>query len=160
MQRGAIPAPKTAPDAKRTVPECRRQLRVKNGCGRQADGTAGLPPAPEMPVRSGTYASCQIRRLLLSLDRSGSAEKHLISADAHLAYFCLMVVSSRDRDLAVWPIATYPETSSEEWELDAHERLSRFTPCVDLVDGCTNFGLGGYGPRLCHQQRRGQHPRH
>jgi hypothetical protein len=34
-------------------------VRVKNRCGRQADGTAGLPPAPEMPVRSGTYASCQ-----------------------------------------------------------------------------------------------------
>jgi hypothetical protein len=34
-------------------------LRVKGGCGRQANGTAGLPPAPEIPVRSGTYASCQ-----------------------------------------------------------------------------------------------------
>jgi hypothetical protein len=32
---------------------------VKGRCGRQADGTAGLPPAPEMPVGSGTYASCQ-----------------------------------------------------------------------------------------------------
>jgi hypothetical protein len=27
--------------------ECRRW--VKGGCGQQADGTAGLPPAPEMP---------------------------------------------------------------------------------------------------------------
>jgi hypothetical protein len=26
-----------------------RPLRVKGGCGRQADGTAGLPPAPEIP---------------------------------------------------------------------------------------------------------------
>jgi hypothetical protein len=25
------------------------QLRVKGGCRRQAGGTAGLPPAPEMP---------------------------------------------------------------------------------------------------------------
>src|SRR5258708_11355619 len=33
--------------------------RVKDGCGQQSDGTAGLPPASEMPVRSGTYASCQ-----------------------------------------------------------------------------------------------------
>jgi hypothetical protein len=34
------------------------RLGVKGGCGRQANGTAGLPPAPEMPVRSGTYVSC------------------------------------------------------------------------------------------------------
>jgi hypothetical protein len=33
--------------------------RVKDGCGQQAYGTAGLPPAPEMHVRSGTCASCQ-----------------------------------------------------------------------------------------------------
>jgi hypothetical protein len=32
---------------------------VMGGCGRQADGTAGTPPAPEIPVRSGTYALCQ-----------------------------------------------------------------------------------------------------
>jgi hypothetical protein len=36
-----------------------RPLRVKGGCGRQANGTAGLPPAPEIPVRSGTHVSCQ-----------------------------------------------------------------------------------------------------
>src|ERR1700719_1914279 len=71
--------------------------------------------------------------------------------------------------LAVWPFATYPETPSEEWESDAHERLSRLTclsrlaSCVALVGGCTNVGgrtnsgLGGHGPRLYHQQRRGQH---
>jgi hypothetical protein len=35
-----------------------RQLRVKGRCGRQADGTAGLPPASEIPLRSGTYVSC------------------------------------------------------------------------------------------------------
>jgi hypothetical protein len=34
-------------------------LRVNDGRGRQADGTAGLPPAPEIPLRSGTCASCQ-----------------------------------------------------------------------------------------------------
>jgi hypothetical protein len=28
------------------------------GPGRQADRTAGLPPAPEMPVRADTFASC------------------------------------------------------------------------------------------------------
>src|SRR5882757_6105581 len=38
-------------------------LKVKDGCGRQSDGTAGLPPALEMPVRSGTYVSCQRRTL-------------------------------------------------------------------------------------------------
>jgi hypothetical protein len=36
-----------------------RPRGVKGGCGRQADGTAGLPPAPEIPVRFVTYASCQ-----------------------------------------------------------------------------------------------------
>src|SRR3982074_2991928 len=35
---------------------------------------------------AGVQKPAQIRRLLLSLHRSGSAEKHLISADAHLAY--------------------------------------------------------------------------
>jgi hypothetical protein len=39
-------------------------VRVTGGCGRQADGTAGLPPAPEIPVRSRTYASCQQRKRL------------------------------------------------------------------------------------------------
>src|SRR5580700_6728841 len=43
---------------------CARRKWVKGGCGRQADGTAGLPPAPEMPLRSGTYASCQTRTSL------------------------------------------------------------------------------------------------
>jgi hypothetical protein len=38
-----------------------RPRGVKGGCGRQADGTAGLPPAPEIPVRFVTYASCQER---------------------------------------------------------------------------------------------------
>jgi hypothetical protein len=36
--------------------------RVNCGYGRSADGTAGLPPATEMPVSSGTYASCQQRK--------------------------------------------------------------------------------------------------
>ena len=45
--------------------------------------------------------------------------------------------------------------TSEKWKFDAHERLSRLTSCVALVDGCTNSGLGGHGPRLYHQQRRG-----
>jgi len=31
-------------------------------CGRQADGTAGLPPAPEITVRPGTYVSCHNRK--------------------------------------------------------------------------------------------------
>jgi hypothetical protein len=34
------------------------RLWVKGGRGRQVDGTAGLPPAPEIAVRSRTYASC------------------------------------------------------------------------------------------------------
>jgi hypothetical protein len=34
-------------------------LLGKGGCGRQADGTADLPPAPEIPVHSGTYVSRQ-----------------------------------------------------------------------------------------------------
>jgi hypothetical protein len=34
-------------------------LRVTGGCGRQADGTGGLTPAPEITVRSRTCASCQ-----------------------------------------------------------------------------------------------------
>ena len=33
-----------------------RQLRVKGRRGRQADSTAGQPPAPEIIVRPGTYA--------------------------------------------------------------------------------------------------------
>jgi hypothetical protein len=33
-------------------------LWVKGGRGRQPNGTAGLPPVPEIPVRSGTHASC------------------------------------------------------------------------------------------------------
>jgi hypothetical protein len=36
-------------------------FRVKGGCGRQADGTAGLPQLRKYPARSGTYASCQLR---------------------------------------------------------------------------------------------------
>jgi hypothetical protein len=51
------------------------ELRVKGGYGRQADGTAGLSPAPEIPVRSGTYASCQQRasvRAQTQSVRSGS----------------------------------------------------------------------------------------
>src|SRR3982074_70465 len=34
---------------------------VKGRSGRQADGTAGLPPASEMRVCFGTYASCHKR---------------------------------------------------------------------------------------------------
>jgi hypothetical protein len=40
--------------------------RVKRGCGRQAEGTAGLPPAPEIPVRSGTCASCHLQTIGVS----------------------------------------------------------------------------------------------
>jgi hypothetical protein len=36
-----------------------RPFWVKGRRGPQADGTADLPSAPEMPVRAGTYASCQ-----------------------------------------------------------------------------------------------------
>ena len=43
------------------LPEGRSPFRVKGGCGRQADGIAGLSPAPEIPVRYGTYASCHRR---------------------------------------------------------------------------------------------------
>jgi hypothetical protein len=34
-----------------TAPKSRSKatIRVKGGCGRQADGTAGLPPVPEIP---------------------------------------------------------------------------------------------------------------
>jgi hypothetical protein len=35
-----------------------RPVRVKGGCGRQSDGTAGLPQLRKNPVRSNTYASC------------------------------------------------------------------------------------------------------
>src|SRR5450755_265682 len=35
---------------------------VKGGCGRRADGTAGLSLAPEIPVRSGTCASCHLQK--------------------------------------------------------------------------------------------------
>jgi hypothetical protein len=45
-----------------SCPGCR--LWVKDGRGRQADATAGLPPAPEIPVRSGTYALCQQETLI------------------------------------------------------------------------------------------------
>jgi hypothetical protein len=31
------------------LPVVHRPLRVRGGCGRQADGAAGLPSAPEMP---------------------------------------------------------------------------------------------------------------
>jgi hypothetical protein len=34
------------------------RLWVTDGRGQQADATAGLPPAPEISVRSGTYAPC------------------------------------------------------------------------------------------------------
>src|SRR5882757_11225754 len=46
-------------NASRTLTICR--FRVKGGCGWQADGTAGLPLAPEVPLQSGTYASCHER---------------------------------------------------------------------------------------------------
>jgi hypothetical protein len=51
-------------------------LRVKGGCGRQANGTAGLPPAPEMPVRSGTYASCQQPTFRQSVANGFPTERH------------------------------------------------------------------------------------
>jgi hypothetical protein len=50
----------------RGPPDGQCRLWVKCGSGRQADGTAGLPPASEYPVRSGTYASCQRTKLLRS----------------------------------------------------------------------------------------------
>jgi hypothetical protein len=31
-------------------PKAKRRLWVKGSCGRQSDGTAGLPPAPEIPL--------------------------------------------------------------------------------------------------------------
>ena len=37
----------------------RGPIRVKGGCHRQADTAAGLPSAPEMRVRLGSYAWCQ-----------------------------------------------------------------------------------------------------
>ena len=43
-----------------------RPLRGKGGCDRQADGTAGLPPAPEISVRSSTYASCHKRTKIVT----------------------------------------------------------------------------------------------
>ena len=48
------------------------KITVMGGCGRQADDTAGSPPVPEIPVRSGTYASCRYRPLSQSaLDLEG-----------------------------------------------------------------------------------------
>jgi hypothetical protein len=44
-------------------------IASNGGCGRQVDATAGLPPASEYPVRSHTYASCQITTLPLITDR-------------------------------------------------------------------------------------------
>jgi hypothetical protein len=38
-------------------------LGVKGRRGRRADAAAGLPPASEITVRSGTYASCQQRKI-------------------------------------------------------------------------------------------------
>jgi hypothetical protein len=49
---------------------------VKGGRGPQADGTAGLPPAPEIPTRSGTYASCQKRKSGAGLRRIGGQASH------------------------------------------------------------------------------------
>jgi len=51
-------------------------LRVKGGCGRQADGAAGLPPAPEIPVRSGTYASCHKRKTELPVEPAQNPHRH------------------------------------------------------------------------------------
>jgi hypothetical protein len=48
---------------------------VKDGCGRQADGTAGLPPAPEILVRPGTYASCQRTKSLRSSPLRGGRSR-------------------------------------------------------------------------------------
>jgi hypothetical protein len=42
------------------------RLWVKGRRGRQADGTTGLPPAPEIAVRAGTYASCQLQTIGVS----------------------------------------------------------------------------------------------
>jgi len=36
-------------------------FRVKDGCGRQADATAGLPQLRQYPCVPGTYVSCQVR---------------------------------------------------------------------------------------------------
>jgi hypothetical protein len=50
---------------RRPRPDCeqldhRHQCRlwVKDGCGRQIDGTAGVPSAPEIAGAFRTYASC------------------------------------------------------------------------------------------------------
>jgi hypothetical protein len=43
------------PDA----PQCLYPNRVKGGCSRQVDGTAGLPPALKSRVRPDCYAWCQ-----------------------------------------------------------------------------------------------------
>jgi hypothetical protein len=43
------------------LPEGRSPFRVRGRRGGQADGTAGHPPAPEIPRAFGTHASCQAR---------------------------------------------------------------------------------------------------
>ena len=52
-----------------------RPVWVKGGCGRQADGIAGLPPASEIRVRSGTYASCQSTKSLRSSPLRGGKSR-------------------------------------------------------------------------------------
>src|ERR1700675_386123 len=54
----------------------------------------------------------QIRKSLLSLDHVVKR----ITEPRPTPVFRLTAVSSRHRRLAVWPIATYPEPPSEEWE--------------------------------------------
>jgi hypothetical protein len=57
--RYAVPATDLEGPVDRTNLRGRRLLFwVKGGCGRQADGTAGLPPAPEIPRALRQYASC------------------------------------------------------------------------------------------------------
>src|SRR6266852_5086680 len=51
-----------------------RRLRVKGGCRRQADGTAGLPSAPEMPCAPGSYVWCHKEKCVASVNDTTSSE--------------------------------------------------------------------------------------
>jgi len=48
---------------------------VKGRHGQQAGGTAGVPPASEITVRPGTYASCHGTKSLLSSPLRGSKSR-------------------------------------------------------------------------------------
>jgi hypothetical protein len=95
---------------------------VKGGCGRQADGTAALPPAPEIPVHSGAYASCQ--------QATSAARTSQLVVGAGRSFSDMPKHARRIPDISYDETCAYRKSNPDIFVMQsAEDRAAKNTPC-------------------------------